>query len=260
MKKPTGRRSSGNVIHMAPKDRHDRRASSHGTVMIDRVFDHRLGRFEEDDAFQIEGNFDFAPEEEADPPGRDRPDAVTAVVGSAFETATTPDLRRRLRHNQALCAIVHVPSPAWVTPVSLHFRSAFGDRWLQHTRHGPTQGDRGFSTNSASVSLALSGGQSVVGIAADLTLLPRALIGAADITIRLPPPNGTMLKTAIARFTKRAPGKLEDCIAADLDLPDLVAAFRPGAGPVRIAQRLAAAAAALRVHADLSKRGTTCSS
>ncbi|MCP3471819.1 hypothetical protein NLM33_25125 [Bradyrhizobium sp. CCGUVB1N3] len=256
MKKPTRGRPSGTVIRMTPKRRHDQRTAP----LIDRIYDPKLGRFEDDDDDdQVEGNFLLEPEEDAAPPDGDRPNAVTALVGAAFEAATTPELRRRLRHNQALCAIVHVPSTAWVMPVSLYFRSTFGERWLQQTRHGPTPGDRGFSTSSASVSLALSGGQSVVGIAADLDLLPRALIGAADTTVRLTHPNGTVLKTAIARFSKRTAPPLDDSIAADLDLTDLVAAFRPGAGPARIVQRLAAAAAALRVYAD--KRETTpCSS
>ncbi|MBR1178069.1 hypothetical protein JQ617_29200 [Bradyrhizobium sp. KB893862 SZCCT0404] len=253
MKKPTRGRSSGTVIRMPPKG-----AKPQGTVLIDSVYDRELGRFEDDEP-EIEGNFELDPEEEAAPPGY-RPEAVTAVVGAAFDAATTADQRRRLRHNQALCAIVYVPTPVWVMPVSLYFRCAFGERWLQQTRHGPTAGERGFATSSASVSLALSAGQSVVGIAADLSLLPRSLIGAADMTIQIPPPTGAVLKAAITRFARRTPGEFDDSIAADLDLDDVVAAFRPGAGPQRIVQRLAAAAAALRLHRDFQKERQPCSS
>lgn len=256
MKKPTRGRSSGTVIRMTPK-----RAKPQGTILIDSVYDRELGRFEDDDEPQIEGNFELDPEEEDPNPPDDRPEAVTALVGAAFDAATTPDQRRRLRHGQALCAIVHVPSTAWVMPVSLYFRCTFGDRWLQQTRHGPNPGERGFATSSASVSLALSAGQSVVGIAADLGLLPRSAIGAADMTIRLAPPNAAVLRAAIGRFAKRVPAsEIDDTIAADLDLPDLVAAFRPGSGPDRIVQRLAAAAAALRVHAVSNREASSCSS
>ncbi|WP_038388137.1 hypothetical protein [Bradyrhizobium elkanii] len=233
---------------MTPKRREEHRANPTGTVLIDRVYDDELGRFEDDEP-EIEGNFELDLEEAAPP--SDRPEAVTAVVGAAFNAATTADQRRRLRHNQALCAIVHVPSPVWVIPVSLYFRCAFGEQWLQQTRHGPTPGERGFATSSASVSLALSAGQSVVGIAADLSLLPRSLIGAADMTIRIAPPNGAVLKAAITRFTARAPVELDDAVLAELDLDDLVAAFRPGTGAQRIAQRLAAAGAALRATINL---------
>ncbi|MHC2275346.1 hypothetical protein ACVME8_001957 [Bradyrhizobium diazoefficiens] len=259
-KKPTGRRPTGNIIRMTPK-RPDDRASPPGTVLIDRVYHGKLGLFEEgDDERPIEDSFVLDREEEEYPPGSDRPEATTALVGATFEAATTPDQRRRLRHNLAMCAIVHVPSTAWVTPVSLYFRCAFGERWLQQTRHGPGAGERAFSTSSASVALALSAGQSVVGIAADLGLLPRSMLGAADLRIRLAAPNGAVLRTAVARFTKRTAPQIDDSIAADLDLPDLVAAFRPGAGPVRIVQRLAAAADALRLHANSDKEMFPCSS
>lgn len=257
MKKPTRRRPSGTVIRMTPKGRDEHHTKPPGTVQIDRVYDRKLGRFEDEP--EVEGNFYLDPEEAA-PSDGDRPEAVTAVVGASFEAATTPDQRRRLRHSQAMCAIVHVPSRAWVVPVSLYFRRSFGERWMQQTRHGPGPGERAFATSSAAVSLALSAGQSTVGIAADISLLPRALIGAADMTIRLAPPNGAVLRAAIARFAKRAPPELDDSIGLDLDLDDVVAAFRPGTGPQRIAQRLAAAAAALRLHADLNKEGAPCSS
>lgn len=79
------------------------------------------------------------------------------------------------------------------------------------------------------------------------------MVGAADLTIRLAPPTGAVVKTAIARFSGRAPADLEDAVFAELDLEDIVAAFRPGAGPQRIVQRLAAAAAVLRAHAHLKK-------
>lgn len=177
MKKPTGRRPTGNVIRMTPKADDPERPS--GTVLIDRVYHGKLGQFEDgDDERRIEDSFVLDCEEEKDPPGGDRPDATTALVGASFDAATTPDQRRRLRHNLAMCAIVHVPSTAWVTPISLYFRCTFGARWLQQTRHGPNAGDRAFSTSSASVALALSAGQSVVGIAADLGLLPQPSVSA----------------------------------------------------------------------------------
>ncbi|GAB9109882.1 hypothetical protein [Bradyrhizobium diazoefficiens] len=257
MKKTTRRPPSGTVIRMTPKGRDDQHATPPGTVLIDRVYDRELGRFEDEP--ELEGKFDLDLEE-APPAQSDRPDAVTAIVAATFEAATTPEQRRRLRHNQAMCAIVHVPSPAWVLPVSVYFRSDFGERWIQQTRHAPAPNEKNFSTSSASVSLALSAGQSVAGIAADVSLLPRSLIGAADLTIRLPPPNAAVLRAAIGRFAKRASVEIDDAIAADLDLPDLVAAFRPGAGPARIVQRLAAAAAALRLQAELKQEEPTCSS
>jgi hypothetical protein len=114
---------------------------------------------------------------------------------------------------------------------------------------------RGYDAAAASraVSRDLSGGQSVVAISADDSLLPQVLLTAADIRIRLVAPNGAVLGTAISRFTKRRPGKLADSVAADLDFDDIVAAFRPATGPEKIAQRLAMAAAALHSHRSRKK-------
>jgi hypothetical protein len=143
-------------------------------------------------------------------------------------------------HGQAMCVIVLVPTPAWVTPVSVYFRSVFGDRWVQQTRDASCV----TSAGSSAVSRAQSAGQSVVGISADVSLLAATLVGAADATISLTPPNGAVLKTSISRFTKRPTAAVEDSVAVDLGLDDILAAFRPGTGPQRIVQRLAAAAAA----------------
>ncbi|MGY4330227.1 hypothetical protein ACVWWG_004644 [Bradyrhizobium sp. LB7.2] len=237
---------------MGPKRLVDHHAMAAG-VLIGRIFDPETGRSEApaDDA-EIEENFYLAPEggtlsENA------RPEATMAVVGAAFEAATSQDQRRKLLRSQALCAIIQPPTPAWAGPVSAYFRTVFGDRWVHHVNYGTEQTAFQDRAGSSAVSLALSAGQSVVGISADVSLLPRSLLGAADLMVRLPPASGAMVRSAIVRFAGRVPVELEDSIFAELDLDDLVAALRPGTGPERIVQRLAAAAAALRVRRDLKK-------
>jgi hypothetical protein len=258
MKKTKRRRSPGIDVRWGKKRLVDQHCMAPGTVLIDRIFDRDRGRFEDPDDPAVEGNFYLEAEGDNDSPAPDgRPEAMTALVGAAFEAAASPELRRRLRHGQALCVIVLVPTAAWVLPVADHFRRSFGDRWLQHTRSGPNQRGLGASSGSSAVSGALASGQSVVGISADVSLLPRALVGAADLTIRLGPPTGAVVKTAIGRFAGRAPIELDAAVLAELDLDDLLAAFRPGTGAQRIAQRLAAAAAALRATIDL-KEANTC--
>lgn len=223
-----------------------------GTVLIDRVFDRKLGRIEDpDDEPRIEGNFYLDPEEEPPPSRGVREAAMTAVVGATFEAAASTDQRRKLRHGQAMCVIVLVPTPAWAEPVSLYYQTVFGDRWIQRVNYGADQTEPQNRAGSTAVSLALAGGQSVVGISADVSLLPRTILGAADLVVRLSLPNAAVLKVAIARFAGRAPVELDDTTLARLDLNDIVASFRPGTGPQRIAQRLAAAAAALRMDREL---------
>ncbi|MDA9420964.1 hypothetical protein [Bradyrhizobium sp. CCBAU 53380] len=252
------RRSPGIAVRWGQKRLVDQRCLAPGTVLIDRIFDRDRGRFEDPD--DEPGNFYLETEEDTDSPAPNgQPEAMTALVGAAFEAAASPDLRRKMSHGQALCVIVLVPTVAWVLPISDHFRRSFGDRWLQHTRSGPNWRGLGGSSGSSRVSGALAAGRSVVGISVDVSLLPRALVGAADLTIRIGPPTAAVVKTAIGRFAGRAPVELDDASLAELDLDDLLTAFRPGSGPVRIAQRLAAASAVLRATANL-KEANTCSS
>lgn len=191
-------------------------------------------------------SFDLEPVEDDPIPRRRaaRPGAVSAIIGAAFDATVAKDVRRRLEHGQALAAIVVVPSPEWVAPVAHYFTSVFGNRWLVQERDGSNR-RHDSSYGSAEVAHDLSRGRCVVGIAADPDSLPRSLVGAADITIRISPPDAPVMATAIKRFARTAPPILPEDIAG-LDLNQLVAAFRPGTGAAKIVQRLSATSAALR--------------
>jgi cell division protease FtsH len=187
------------------------------------------------------------PDDEAPPKASDgRPDATTALVGANFEAAVPKEVFRKLEHGKALAVIVLVPSPAWIEPTEHYFTSTFGSRWRVRTG-GSANARCDASVGSGEVSGDLSRGLCVVGVSADEKQLPAALLGAVDITIRLTSPTGEIIRTAIARFTKRPPGQVpEASAAAGLDLHDLVSAFRPGSGPAKIVDRLAAAAETVR--------------
>ncbi|MCA1551079.1 AAA family ATPase [Bradyrhizobium sp. BRP19] len=193
---------------------------------------------------ESEGPETAGPETEAAParPERARKSRGTAtavVVGAAFEAATTGAVRRRLAHVQALAAIVIVPGPAWVAPVAAYLSSELGSRWGFHSRDG-TERKRD-DAGTVEVARDLSRGLCVMGVSHDEKLLPASLRSAADIVIRIAPPDGAVLRKAIARFARRSPGELEPGIAAGLDLPEIVAAFRPGKGAKNIVRRLEAA-------------------
>jgi cell division protease FtsH len=181
-------------------------------------------------------------------PARDRVAAVPVVVAAAFDAAVSKDARRRLTHNQALAAILVVPTAAWVVAVAAHVRSVLGSRWCLVTREGSDR-KQNSSVGSDDVARDLSRGMCVMGIAADAGLLPAALTGAADITIRIPTPDAAALRRAITRFARRSPGELPKGLAAGLDLFEIVAAFRPGTGPRDIVRRLEAASGAGRGNA-----------
>lgn len=241
--------SSNKVVDIVSKRIIDNPALPRGAVLIDSVYNRGLGRFETAaEGSRIEGSsIDSEPEEDALRSRSGRQDASTAVIRATFEAATSSGQRRKLRHGQALCVIILVPTPAWATPVSDYYRSVFGDRWVQRVRDASGQSDLQDRYGSSAVSLALSAGKAVVGISADISVLPRTLVSASDSTIRLAP-DGAVVRTAIARFAGRAPPDVDDSVVSRLDFDDLVAAFRPGSGPRRIVQRLATAAAALRLR------------
>jgi cell division protease FtsH len=165
------------------------------------------------------------------------PDAIEVVVGSAFEAAMGRADRRRLAHKQALAVVVIVPTAAWVFPVKNFMELMYGSRFRMHARDGV---DRRYDKTKGSDGVAadLTAGRCVMGIAASIDLIPLALATAADVTIRISAPDGEVLRRAIARFTKRSPGDLPAGLAAGLDLPQIVAAFRPGTGPKDIVSRL----------------------
>ena len=179
------------------------------------------------------------------------PEAIQCVVAAAFEAATSAAMRRRLHHGQALAVVVLVPSPFWVPPTSGHFVETFGERWRLI---GPLSVvvERRPSNAEMVVAAELSSGKSVIGVSADASALPRSLVLSADMTIRMDPPSARVLSAAIRRFAGRAVSEdlFESC-EPNLDLPDIVACFRPGSGAPRIAQRLAVASALRRTHPTL---------
>lgn len=200
------------------------------------------------------GPEDAEPEAEKAPAPRrrraPRGTATATIVGAAFEAATTPAVRRRLTHVQALAVVVIVPGPAWVAPLAAYVESEFGPRWCFHMRDG-TDRRRDPLVDSVDAARDLSRGHCVMGVSYDVALLPASLRSAADIVIRIAPPDGTVLRRAVSRFAGRSPGELEPGIVAGLDLAEIVAAFRPGTGAKDIVGRLEAAR---RSHAAPARR------
>jgi cell division protease FtsH len=202
------------------------------------------------DKSPVDENFETDPDEVAKPvPKKKRLDAMTAIVGAAFEAAVSKKVRRRLSHPRALAVVVLVPTSSWVAPTTVYFRAMFGEGWTRCVRDGSNRSVHKSSVGSDEVALDLSRGRCVVGLAADVGMLPAALVMSADITIRITVPTGSVLRTAITRFARRSPGILPDGHALGLDLNEIVAAFRPGSGPQIIARRLATAAAVMKGEA-----------
>ncbi|MHC2288799.1 AAA family ATPase [Bradyrhizobium barranii] len=250
MKKSTSRRTGKKpsvACRMVPKRLVDLRATprnafTRGAVDANTRMILKMPPIEEPE-IEAEDHDDDAPPSK--PAKRGRQSAMTAVMGASFEASVPKEVIRKLEHNQSLAAIVVVPSPAWVGPMKDYFRAKFGGRWLLIARDGKARTQNG-DVGSDEVSRDLARGLCVAGVSADATLLPRALLSAVDITIRVAVPSPAVLATAIARFTKRSPKDLPPGLGIGLDLHDIVACFRPGSGPAKIVERLQSATLASR--------------
>ncbi|UGY04319.1 AAA family ATPase [Bradyrhizobium quebecense] len=168
---------------------------------------------------------------------------------SAVLAASIPrNLRRRLRHVQALAVILQVPGPDWIEPVQCAFKHAFGPRWVTVGRN--VSGWTPYAPDlSAQAADHLSEGRCVAAVCVGETHVPQSLRLTADHTIRIMPPDGEVLRRAILRFAG-AEVDLEPGVGEGLAYVDLLACFRPGQGGRRIVDRLANASRLLTVQPD----------
>lgn len=168
--------------------------------------------------------------------------AEAALAKCAFDAATTPENRELLMRGKAVVVVVHVPGQAWVTPISTHLGSLAKDAkriardGSQKTKDLPCEGND-------QVLAALAESRCVIGISqAPSSYLPSALQKAADVTIRVDPPDGATLMRAIALCVGgRAPTNPPKDLAAGLDFVEIASALRPGSTPTQVVGRLESA-------------------
>jgi cell division protease FtsH len=171
-----------------------------------------------------------------------RPTAKHALIEAALEAATTPSQRRLFsKRTKPVVVVVRVPSASWIKSVESYIGSTF-EGWQIYARDGSNRSRDKSSNGSAEVTSDILLGRSVVGIAANIEILPGTLTASADAIVRIPIPGGSMIADAIRRFTGRRPrGTVHDGITAGLDFSDMIAAFRPKSSGAEIIKRLRAA-------------------
>lgn len=173
-----------------------------------------------------------------------RPNAMAAILDAAFDAATTPQQRRQLHSAKAVAVIVTVPTASWVVPVDEWFARTFGGRWTRVV-HDAARTSKLAAVGEFEAPRALARGLCVVGISSNAGSLPSTLVNAADMRVVVAAPTPDILRAAVARFTRRPPpADFPAGAGVGLDLPDLVAAFRPGSGHRKIAERLLRAGSA----------------
>lgn len=171
-----------------------------------------------------------------------RPTGKRALIDAAFEAATTASERRLLKGNKPIVLVVRVPTTSWVKPVQSHINSCFRPNWQIYARDGSNRSRDKASIGSDEVVGDILAGRSVIGIAANIEILPGALTASADAVIKIPMPSATVITDAIRRFSgRRVRCAIENSIVAGLDFEDIVAAFRPKSSAAEIVRRLTTA-------------------
>jgi cell division protease FtsH len=193
---------------------------------------------------------------DAQKPARSLWSARTAIVKASIEAVTSSkQLRIWSSPPRPLAVVVIVPASSWVEPVEKFFEGLARAAWKTFARTGSMKSRDKADVGNDEVAAALTKNRNVVGIAADIGMLPASLVAAADFTVHVVFPNGAVLREAMKRSLRgRVPASIDDAITAGLDLDDLVAAFRGGSTPAQAIAHLRAAAATRRgpsARADL---------
>ena len=171
---------------------------------------------------------------------RDQSATERALVALSIRRATTASERQVLLGHDGIAAVIIVPTVAWVAPVTRILRECAG--W-HHIFEGaaPLKVRSGDDTERR-ISNLLSAGGRVIGVAPDLSWLPRSLATAADLRVAIPLPDARVLNCVIAAVVEdKHPACVEPPTAFGLDFADIVAAIRKHSTPVECCARLAAA-------------------
>ncbi|HIJ61489.1 MAG TPA: AAA family ATPase [Rhodospirillaceae bacterium] len=205
-----------------------------------------------------EGCLDEFPHDDLPPP-RD-PGEIVAQMMLGSVVSATPGLRDSIgRHGTAV--VVTVPDVTWTRPIANAWKKLVSaDLQIidadcpRYTRPGAPAFSRphqilfirdaeikgGPEAGSSLVAACLLAGGSVAGFASSPNKqLPAALLQAADLTITVPPPNGELLKRAIANILRIVPtAPLSDDVAGRLSAEDLRLCVRAGEGADKAVHRL----------------------
>jgi len=185
---------------------------------------------------------------DAKEPTRSLWSARTAIVTASIEAVTSSKQRRTWSNpKRPLAVVVIVPTTSWVAPVEKFFDGLVQANWATFARTGSMKSRDKADVGNDEVAAALTKSRNVVGIAADINMLPSSLVAAADFTVNVVFPNGAVLREAMKRSLKgKVPAAIDDAVTAGLDLDDLIAAFRSGSTPAQAIAHLRAAAATRR--------------
>src|SRR5690606_8613598 len=116
--------------------------------------------------------------------------------------ALTPEQVARLRRDRTTCMVIEAPSAEWVEPL-LRAGKRLGEWKFVHaaseaprkTMHGTTASDQAI--------FAMAAGGRIIGVSQNLSYLPKAMTGPADIVLKIAHPDDEILRQAIKMATGR---------------------------------------------------------
>ncbi len=158
-------------------------------------------------------------------PGRS---PVSCIIDAAWSAALTPDISQALASDDQKIVIVTVPDQEWVRALDFRVKRLLGIGWATFARDGSHRSRDKSEVGSDDVVIKLTGGQNVVGIAVAVSILPAALVAAADIRIEIRRPDARVVGQAIAKFLGRRTPYRCSADPGSLDLFSLAACFRKG--------------------------------
>jgi cell division protease FtsH len=173
------------------------------------------------------------------PPGWPLPSAETALLRAAFNGAVTKAQRARIAAGDRLAVVIRVPDPSWVRATEKFFMAEFGSGWSTFARDGSHKIRDKATVGNDEVAAVLTRGRCAVGIAASTDILPATLTTAADVLVRIRPPEAKVVRRALRLFCD-SPTRLAlpDGLSAGLDFHAIACCFRRGSTAAEVTARL----------------------
>ncbi|QQR39007.1 AAA family ATPase [Devosia rhizoryzae] len=148
----------------------------------------------------------------------------------------------QIRNTKSFCLVAQAPSVDWVAPLHRYFR--MGTDWdFHHSKTAPPkyQAQQDEVTKDQTTQAIAMGGR-CLGVSQQLSLLPNAMVAAADMTLVLPHPTARVVNAVIKSVTGRMPRGLDDRTVSVLDFGEIATSIRSGSSARACVDRLRAAA------------------
>ena len=165
-----------------------------------------------------------------------------AMIGDAIGLSGIRDIKEE----EAFCLVVQSPSPDWTEPLVAALKS-LGEHWdFAHYRLSAKRPRQHEDLSGEQTMNALTTGGRCVGVAHDLSLLPAAMITAADMTIILKRATPKVVNAVIKAITGQVAKGIEDQMLSRLDFGELAGCIRLGTKAKECVDRIRKAAEAKR--------------